>query len=92
MHASRGLGGKRDGTPKARGRGKMRRGMTPNEAYNAKRPTDGFRTITIEELDHHSAEHRFVKIARGGQVNLTFFGELVEYIAPELFLHQRRRM
>ena len=66
----------------------MRRGMTPNEAYNAKRPTDGFRTITIEELDHHSAEHRFVKIARGGQVNLTFFGQLVEYIAPELFLHQ----
>ncbi len=72
----------------ARGCGKMRRGMTPNEAYNAKRPADGFRTITIEELDHHSAEHRFVKIARGGQVNLTFFGQLVEYIAPELFLHQ----
>ena len=67
---------------KARGRGKMRRGMTPNEAYNAKRPTDGFRTITIEELDHHSAEHRFVKIARGGQVNLTFFGQLVEGTAP----------
>ncbi len=72
----------------ARGCGKMRKGMTPTEAFNVKRPADGFRTISMEELDHHSSEHRFVKIARGGQVNLTFFGQLVEYIAPELFLHQ----
>ena len=73
---------------KARGRGKMRQSMTPDEAWNVKRPDTGFRFIDPAELDHHSAEHRFVKIARGGQVNLTFFGQLVEYIAPELFLHQ----
>lgn len=73
---------------KARGRGKMRRGMTPDEAWNAKRPDAGFRFIDAGELDHHSAEHRFGKIARGGQVNLTFFGQTLEYEAPELFLHQ----
>jgi hypothetical protein len=69
----------------ARGRGKMRRGMTPNEAYNVKRPADGFRTISTAELDHASADHRFIKIARGGQINLSFFGQAVEYEAPELF-------
>jgi transposase InsO family protein len=74
-----------DWNGKARGRGKMRRGMTPNEAYNVKRPADGFRTISAAELDHASADHRFVKIARGGQVNLTFFGQTLEYEAPELF-------
>ena len=72
----------------ARGRGKMRRGMTPNEAFRVKTPTSGFRMISSSELDLHSAEHRFVKVARGGQVNLTFFGQAVEYEAPELFLHQ----
>jgi hypothetical protein len=58
----------------ARGRGKMRQGMTPNEAYNVKRPGEGFRTISADELDHHTAEHRFVKVARGGQVNISIFG------------------
>jgi hypothetical protein len=72
----------------ARGRGKMRLGMTPNEAMNAKRPTEGFRFITLDELDRHTAEHRFVKVARGGQVNLTFFGQMAEYVAPELFPNQ----
>lgn len=72
----------------ARGSGKMRRGMTPNEAFNVKRPAQGFRTISVDELDHHSAEHRFVKIARGGQINLRFYGQTVEYTAPELFSHQ----
>jgi hypothetical protein len=69
----------------ARGRGKMRRGMTPNEAYNVKRPAEGFRMITDAELDLHTADHRFVKVARGGQVNLTFYGQTIEYEAPELF-------
>jgi transposase InsO family protein len=69
----------------ARGRGKMRCGMTPNECFITKRPAEGLRTITLDELDHHSAEHRFVKVARGGQVNLSFFGQTVEYEAPELF-------
>jgi hypothetical protein len=73
---------------RARGSDKMRRGMTPNEAFNVKRPAQGFRTISVDELDHHSAEHRFVKIARGGQINLRFFGQTVEYTAPELFSHQ----
>jgi hypothetical protein len=31
-----------------------------------------------------------VKVARGGQVNLTFHGQTVEYVAPELFLLQGR--
>ncbi len=72
----------------ARGRGKMRLGMTPNEAFNVKRPATGFKFIGSGELDHHSADHRFGKIARGGQVNLTFFGQTLEYEAAELFLHQ----
>jgi transposase InsO family protein len=69
----------------ARGRGKMRRGMSPNECWNVKKPTEGFRTISLDELDFHSAEHRFVKVARGGQVNLTFFGQMLEYEAERLF-------
>jgi hypothetical protein len=51
---------------KARGRGKMRRGMTPNEAFNVKRPPQGFRAITPDELDRYTADHRFAKVARGG--------------------------
>jgi len=73
---------------RARGRGKMRRGMTPLEAWNVKQPAAGIRTLTPDELDHYTADHRFVKIARGGQVNLTFFGCTIEYQAAELFLHQ----
>jgi hypothetical protein len=72
----------------ARGCGKMRRGMTPNEAYNAKRPAEGLRGIGADELDRCTADHRFVKIARGGQVNLTFYGQTIEYEAPELFFLQ----
>jgi hypothetical protein len=74
-----------DWNGEARGRGKMRRGMTPNEAWQVKKPAQGLRTITLDEFDHHSAEHRFVKIARGGQVNLTFFGQTLEFESPELF-------
>ena len=29
-----------------------------------------------------------VKVTRGGQVNLRFHGQTVEYVAPELFAHQ----
>jgi hypothetical protein len=63
----------------------MRQGMTPAEAYNAKAPAEGFRLLTSDALDHATADHRFVKIARGGQVNLTFYGQTIEYEAPELF-------
>jgi hypothetical protein len=76
----------------ARGRGKMRRGMTPNEAYNAKRPAEGLRTVSPDELDRCSADHRFVKVARGAQVNLTFYGQTIEYEAPELFPLQGREV
>jgi transposase InsO family protein len=72
----------------ARGRGKMRRGMSPKEAWQVKQPAQGLRTITLDQLDHATADHRFVKVARGGQVNLTFFGQTLEYEAPELFHHQ----
>jgi hypothetical protein len=72
----------------ARGRGKMRRGMTPNEAYNAKRPAEGLRRISADEVDRCTADHRFLKVARGGQVNLTFYGQTIEYEAPELFFLQ----
>jgi hypothetical protein len=41
--------------------------------------------ISLEELEEQSAEHRMVTVRRGGQVNLTFWGVQVEYIAPELF-------
>jgi hypothetical protein len=46
----------------------------------------------VDELEHHSAEHCFVQVSRGGQVNLTFYGQIVEYIAPELFLQQGERV
>jgi hypothetical protein len=70
---------------KHRGRGKILQGATPNEAYNAKRPPEGFQTLTPERVDEETAERRSLKVARGGQVNLSFYGQSVEYIAPELF-------
>jgi hypothetical protein len=76
----------------ARGKGKMRQGMTPNEAFNVKAPVDGFRTISPDELDRRTAEHRVAKIQRGGQINLTFFGQQVEYEAPELFKLQGKEV
>jgi hypothetical protein len=71
-----------------RGRGKYRQGMTPNEAWNVKRPSEGFRILTAEEINRYTADRRLVKVARGGQVNLTFYGRVLEYLAPELFLRQ----
>jgi len=67
------------------GKGKYLRGMTPDQAYYAKRRPEGFRLISLEELEEKTAEHRIVTVRRGGQVNLTFWGVQVEYIAPELF-------
>jgi hypothetical protein len=71
-----------------RSRGRYLQGMTPDEAWNVKRPTAGFRTLTETEVEYYTADRRFVKIGRGGQVNLTIYGQTIEYIAPELFLHQ----
>jgi hypothetical protein len=62
--------------------------MTPDEAWNVKRPAAGFRTLTESELEYYTADRRFLKIARGGQVNLSLYGQTLEYVAPELFLHQ----
>jgi hypothetical protein len=59
--------------------------MTPDQAYMAKRRPEGFRLISLEELEQKSAEHRMVTVRRGGQVNIVFWGVQVEYIAPELF-------
>jgi len=71
-----------------RGRGRYLQGMTPNVAWNVKRPAAGFRTLTESELEYYTADRRFLKIGRGGQVNLSLYGQTLEYIAPELFLHQ----
>jgi hypothetical protein len=70
------------------GRGRYLQGMTPDEAWNIKRPAAGFRTLTESELEYYTADRRFLKIGRGGQVNLTIYGQTIEYTAPELFLHQ----
>jgi hypothetical protein len=67
------------------GEGKYLRGLTPNQAYMAKRPSEGFRFISLEELEEKSAEHRKETVRRGGQVNLKFFGITIEYRAPDLF-------
>lgn len=71
-----------------RSRGRYLQGMTPDEAWNVRRPAEGFRTLTESELEYYTADRRFLKIARGGQVNLTIYGQTIEYSAPELFLHQ----
>jgi len=71
-----------------RSRGRYLQGMTPNEAWNVRRPAAGFRTLTDSELDYYTADRRFLKIARGGQVNLSIYGQTLEYTAPELFHHQ----
>jgi hypothetical protein len=75
----------RDWNAEHHGEGKYLRGLTPNQAYMAKRPNKGFRFISLEELEEKSAEHRTETVRRGGQVNLKFFGLTVEYCAPELF-------
>jgi len=75
----------RDWNAEHHGEGKYLCGLTPNQAYMAKRPNKGFRFISLEELEEKSAEHRQETVRRGGQVHLRFFGLTIEYRAPELF-------
>ncbi len=44
--------------------------------------------MSREEIDYYTSDRRFVKVARGGQVNLTLYGQTLEYVAPELFSEQ----
>jgi hypothetical protein len=60
-------------------------GMTPMEAWNTRLPAEGLQRLTPDQVDHYTAERRFLKVARGGQVNLTFYGHTVEYVAADLF-------
>ena len=68
-----------------RSKGKYLQGMTPTEAWNTRLPEEGLRRLTPSKLDYYTADRRFVKVGRGGQVNLTFYGQTIEYVAPELF-------
>ena len=70
------------------GQGKYLQGMTPNQAWKTRLPEDGLHALTREQVDFQTSDHRMVKVTRGGQVNLRFHGQTVEYVAPELFAHQ----
>jgi hypothetical protein len=71
-----------------RGTGKYLQGMTPNEAWNTRLPEGGIRRLTREEIAYHTADHHFLQVARGGQVNVNLHGQRIEYEAPELFALQ----
>ena len=73
---------------RARSHGQYRPGLTPREAWNVKRPEGGHRALSAAEIEYYTADRKFVKIARGGQINLWFHGQKVEYQAPELFMLQ----
>jgi hypothetical protein len=75
-----------------RSKGKYLQRMTPNEAWNTRLPEEGLRRLTPSEVDYYTADRRFVKVGRGGQVNLTFYGRTIEYVAPELFTLQGQRV
>lgn len=75
-----------------RGRGKYLRGMTPNECWNTHLPEGGVRRITEAELELAAAEHRVLKVARGGQINITIYGQTLEYSHPALFLRQGQEL
>lgn len=77
---------------KHRGRGKYLRGMTPNECWNTHLPAGGVRRIAEDELELAVADHRVLKVARGGQVNITVHGQTLEYQSPELFLRQGQEL
>jgi hypothetical protein len=68
--------------------GRGMNGMTPDVAWNVKRPDEGIRRIAPAELELVTAEHRKLKVARGGQINFTLHGQLIEYEDPALFLRQ----
>lgn len=70
---------------KHRGRGRYLQRMTPDEAWNSRQPPGGIRKFTRAEVNYYTADHRTEKVSRGGQINLTFNGQTVEYEAPELF-------
>jgi hypothetical protein len=73
---------------KARGQGRYRGNLTPLEAWNVKRPPDGHRALPPDQIDYYTADRKFVKISRGGQINLWFHGQKIEYEPPELFMLQ----
>ena len=75
-----------------RSKGKYLQGMTPNEAWNTRLPEKGLWRLSPSEVDYYTADRRFVKVGRGGQVNLTFYGQIIEYVAPELFTLQGQRV
>jgi hypothetical protein len=75
-----------------RGKGRYRRGMTPDEAWNVKRPPEGFRTLTKSKVDFYTADHRFLKVLRGGEVHFDLRGHTFEYLAGELFSRQDERV
>jgi len=75
---------------RTRGRGRYRQGMTPDECWNVKRPEDGHRRLTASQIDYYTADRRYIKVSRGGQINLTFHGQTIEYVASELFWEQGR--
>jgi hypothetical protein len=75
-----------------RSKGKYLQGRTPNEGWTTRLPEEGLRRLTPPEVDYYTADRRFVKVGRGGQVNLTFYGKTIEYVAPELFTLQGQRV
>lgn len=77
---------------KHRGRGKYLRGLTPNECWNTHQPPGGIRRIDSTQLELAAAEHRVLKVARGGQINITIYGQTLEYQSPELFLLQGQEL
>lgn len=70
-----------------RGHGRYLQGMTPSETWNVRQHPNA-RTLTPEEVEIYTADHHALQVARGGQVNLTFHGQTIEYEAPELFTRQ----
>jgi hypothetical protein len=68
--------------------GRGMNGMTPNVAWNVKQPEGGIRRIAPGELETLTAEHRKLKVARGGQINFTLHGQAIEYEDSALFLRQ----
>lgn len=68
-----------------RGYGKYLMGMTPEECWNAKRPSEGFPTISEDEINQQSCERRKEQVGPGGQINLQIHGQKLEYQSDELF-------
>src|SRR5262249_15839204 len=69
------------------GKGEYLNRMTPAEAWEHRLPPGGLRKLTLEEILLHTSDHRFLKVARGGQVNFEFNGHRLEYESWELLMH-----